>query len=170
MNIQFEDLGPVQDKADADRKRDRFYVYILDTDYGHYIGHTATPRLRYAQHTNNQCPSTAFSNPKTAWLSHPQKTRAEAAGFEATLKALRDSRHKRFAEITGFAPQPMLAWKCRQREIQRREAQSMVVEKEDRNRPNEVEITPEFNLARAGLVGRAVRIFAYMGMSLIVKK
>ena len=170
MNIQLENLGPAQDRADADRKRDKFYVYILDTDYGHYIGHTVSPRLRYTQHTTNQCRSTAFSNPKKAWLSHPKKSRAEAMGFEATLKSLRDSRHKRFAEITGFPPKPMLEWKHRQREIERRSAKSRVVETQEPNRPDKVEFMPQFDLARGALPARALRALAYSAMSLVVKK
>lgn len=170
MKLQLEKLGPAQDKADADRKRDKFYVYILDTDYGHYIGHTVAPRLRYAQHTSNQCHSTAFSNPKKLWLSHPQKSRAEAMGFEATLKSLRDTRHKRFAEITGVFPKPMLAWKHRQREIERRSARSRVVKPQAPNRPDKVEFTPQFDLAQGALPARALRVLAYSAMSLIVRK
>ena len=101
-----EDLGRDQDRRDAAIPNRRFYVYVLDTDYGHYVGHTSHIGRRLEEHQDGQVPSTAGGNPKLAWRSGPRHTRKDAAGFEAAMKSLRDQRARRFEEITGLEPVP----------------------------------------------------------------
>ena len=101
-----EDLGSEQDRRDAAIPNRRYYVYVLDTDYGHYVGHTAHVGRRFREHQDGETESTAGSNPELAWTSGPLKTRADAARFEAAMKALRDKRARRFEEITGLEPVP----------------------------------------------------------------
>ena len=104
-----EDLGHEQDRRDAAIPNRRYYVYVLETDYGHYVGHTAHVGRRLREHEDGETPSTAGSNPKLAWTSGPLKTRADAARFEAAMKALRDQGAPRFEEITGLEPVPFEA-------------------------------------------------------------
>ena len=104
-----EDLGSEQDRRDAAIPNRRYYVYVLDTDYGHYVGHTAHVGRRFREHQDGETESTAGSNPELAWTSGPLKTRADAARFEAAMKALRDKRARRFEEITGLEPRPLRA-------------------------------------------------------------
>ena len=101
-----EDLGGEQDRRDAAVAGRRFYVYVLETDRGHYVGHSARVRARAREHADGHSASTAGTNPELAWTSWPLETRAEAARFEAAMKALRDQRAERFREITGLAPEP----------------------------------------------------------------
>ena len=101
-----EHLGG-QAKRDAKLGRSKFYVYLLDTDYGHYVGHTANVRARVKAHTDNKVKSTAGGDPKLLWKSSPFPTREDAAGFEAALKSLRDQSSERFQEITGHDPIPL---------------------------------------------------------------
>ena len=96
-----------QAKRDAKLGRNKFYVYLLDTDYGHYVGHTANVRSRVKAHTDNKVKSTAGGDPKLLWNSSPFSTREDAAGFEAALKSLRDQSSERFQEYTGHAPVPL---------------------------------------------------------------
>ncbi len=99
-----EDLGPEQDRRDAAVPNRRYYVYVLDTEFGHYVGHTFHVRRRLREHQGGEVPSTAGSNPMLAWSSGPLRTRSDAARFEAALKSLRDQRARRFHEITGQEP------------------------------------------------------------------
>ena len=101
-----EDLGYEQDRRDAAVPNRRYYVYVLDTDYGHYVGHTSHVGRRFREHQDGETESTAGSNPELAWTSGPLSTRADAARFEAAMKALRDKRARRFEEITGLEPIP----------------------------------------------------------------
>ena len=101
-----EDLGPEQDRRDAAFPNRRFYVYVLHTDYGHYVGHTARVEERLREHLDGESASTAGGNPYRVWLSGPFMTRREAASFEAALKSLRDQRAAGFREITGLDPIP----------------------------------------------------------------
>jgi len=101
-----EDLGYEQDLRDAADPNRRFFVYVLDTDYGHYVGHTAHVGRRFREHQAGETPSTAGGDPELAWTSGPLQTRADAARFEAALKSLRDQQAHRFQEITGLEPLP----------------------------------------------------------------
>ncbi len=102
-----EDLGRAQARRDAADPARRFYVYVLVTDYGHYVGHTAHVGRRLRQHRDGAVASTAGGNPSLAWTSGPRATRRDAARFEAAMKSLRDRRSPRFGEITGVAPVPL---------------------------------------------------------------
>ena len=104
-----EQLGPEQDARDAQDPGRRFYVYVLATDYGHYVGHSARPRARFREHLTDPGSPVADGNPQLIWISRPLNTRNEAAGFEAAMKSLRQRRAKRFAEIVGAEPQPFRA-------------------------------------------------------------
>ncbi len=96
-----------QAKRDAKLGRKKFFVYLLDTDYGHYVGHSANVRARVKAHTDNKVKSTAGGDPKLLWTSSPFSTREDAAGFEAALKSWRDQSSERFQEITGHDPIPL---------------------------------------------------------------
>ncbi len=104
-----EDLGPEQARRDAAIPNRRFYVYVLQTDYGHYVGHTARLEARLREHRDGESASTAGGNPRRAWVSAPFSRRHEAASFEAALKSLRDQRAPRFTEITGLEPLPFVS-------------------------------------------------------------
>lgn len=95
-----------QAERDAEFGYNEFYVYVLHTDYGHYVGHTANVRARLAAHKANKVQSTAGGNPELLWTSYPLDSRKEAAQFEAALKSLRDQSAERFHEITGCEPIP----------------------------------------------------------------
>ncbi|MDE2933066.1 MAG: hypothetical protein OXS47_04245 [Chloroflexota bacterium] len=101
-----EDLGYEQDLRDAADPNRRFFVYVLDTDYGHYVGHTAHIGRRLREHQDGETESTAGGNPRLAWRSGPMETRDAAASFEAALKSLRDQQSPRFGEYTGLRPIP----------------------------------------------------------------
>lgn len=103
-----EDLGAEQDRRDATVPGRRYYVYVMETSRGHYVGHSARVSVRAREHAEGSSPSTAGANPKLAWTSGPLKTRAAAARFEAAMKALRDQRADRFHEITGLLPEPFV--------------------------------------------------------------
>ena len=94
-----EDLGYEQDLRDAADPNRRYYVYVLDTDFGHYVGHTAHVGRRLREHQDGATASTTGGNPTLAWRSGPLETREAAASFEAALKSLRDQRSPRFHEI-----------------------------------------------------------------------
>ncbi|MBC6443165.1 MAG: hypothetical protein GDA53_08610 [Rhodobacteraceae bacterium] len=95
-----------QDDRDARYENRRYFVYVLETTSGHYVGHTYSVRNRVARHKRGQTRSTAGTAPELAWTSRPFGNRAEAARFEAALKSLRDQKHPRFHEITDLEPQP----------------------------------------------------------------
>ena len=96
------------EERDAELGRTNFYVYVLATGYGHYVGHTANVRARLGAHVGDRVESTSGGEPKLLWTSYPFSTRREAAEFEAAMKSLRDQRSKRFHEITGFEPVPFV--------------------------------------------------------------
>lgn len=95
-----------QEARDRELGRSEFYVYVLGTGYGHYVGHTANVQARLGAHASDEVESTAGGEPQLLWKSYPFRSRREAARFEAALKSLRDQRSDRFREITGFAPIP----------------------------------------------------------------
>ena len=94
-----------QAERDAQLGRTTFYVYVLGTDYGHYVGHTWNVRNRVAEHQQDEVPSTAGGDPVLLWQSRAFQTREDAAGFEAALKSWRDSGSPRFRETTGHEPE-----------------------------------------------------------------
>lgn len=95
-----------QEERDAQLGRTEFYVYVLDTAYGHYVGHTWNVRSRVRQHVAGQVPSTAGGAPLLIWQSASFSTRGEAARFEAALKSLRDQQSPRYREIVGLEAVP----------------------------------------------------------------
>ena len=101
-----EDLGREQDERDAAISGRKYFVYVLNTDYGHYVGHTGNLKARIRAHQKGEVPSTAGGHPKRVWTSSKFSTRADAASFEAALKNLRDQRSPRFRELTGLNPIP----------------------------------------------------------------
>ena len=102
-----ENLGARQAARDrAAGPSRRYYVYVLETDCGHYVGHTARPQARLWEHRTGQSWSTAGTNPRRIWQSRPFRTRDEAAHMEAALKTMRDQRVNRYQEIVGHEPIP----------------------------------------------------------------
>lgn len=99
---------PGQADRDSALGRTRFYVYVLETRAGHYVGHTWNVRSRVRQHVAGAVPSTAGLSPRLLWQSGPLSTREEAARFEAALKSMRDQKRTRYAEIVGFDPVPFV--------------------------------------------------------------
>ncbi|MYC33899.1 MAG: hypothetical protein F4X64_12095 [Chloroflexi bacterium] len=98
-----------QAQRDAQLGRSEFYVYVLDTDFGDYVGHTWHVGRRLKQHQAGQVKSTAGSSPTLLWVSRPFATREDSARFEASLKSLRDQHANRYAEIVGHEAVPFIA-------------------------------------------------------------
>ena len=103
-----EDLGPDQDQRDIAIPGRRFFVYVLDTDSGHYVGHTARLNARMREHRGGEVASTAGTNPMLAWQSGPMARRGDAARFEAALKSWLDSGSSMFEETTRLRPKKFL--------------------------------------------------------------
>ncbi len=95
----------VFENSDAQHNRP-FYVYILETDYGHYVGHTGNIEARIRTHLANGSPQTASGYLTKVWQSSPFKTREAAAHYEAVLKCWRDKRDYQFEEKTKMKPKP----------------------------------------------------------------
>ena len=109
-----EDLGRAQRAHDQRYGRNEFWVYILETDYGHYIGHTADYEDRLARHNAGLVRSTAGGNPGRAWVrKKPFRTRNKAARYEAMLKSWRDFCLERFKAKTGLDADPWRGWDAR---------------------------------------------------------
>ena len=106
-----EDLGPEQDAREAAIPGRKFYVYVLETDFGHYVGHTARLRQRINEHIRGDESATKGSNPRLAWKSRPLTTRSDAQDFEAALKSLCEQRSDRLKEIAGLEPEPFIRYK-----------------------------------------------------------
>lgn len=94
-----------QADRDAQLGRTAFYVYVLGTDYGHYVGHTWNVGNRIRQHQRGEVASTAGGDPRLLWRSEVFSTREDAAGFEAALKSWRDQGSPRFRETVGVSPE-----------------------------------------------------------------
>ena len=102
-----ERLGWRQSLADEVRDRDAFYVYVLDTDSGIYVGHTADFEERMLRHLEGRVSSTRFSVIRRGYCNAISfGSREEAAEYEAYLKNLRDSLDERFYEEVGLPPLP----------------------------------------------------------------
>ena len=97
-----------QAERDAQLGRSEFYVYVLDTDFGDYVGHSWHVGNRLKQHQAGQVKSTAGGSPTLLWVSRPFTTREDAARFEASLKSLRDQRADRYREIVGHDAEPFV--------------------------------------------------------------
>ncbi len=108
LNHTRHDLGRIAAQAECDTQlgRTRFYVYVLATDYEHYVGHTWDVGSRVRQYPAGRVGSTRGGRPVLLWQSRPFATREDAARFETSLKSLRDGRSGRFAEIAGVAAAP----------------------------------------------------------------
>ena len=107
-NWHDQEVLPDLEQQDTELGRNEFYVYILDTTYGHYVGHTSNINARLRDHLNDGTPSTASGNPRKIWTSRRYYTRADAARREAQLKSLRDNERPLYQEITGLHPVPFL--------------------------------------------------------------
>lgn len=83
-------------------------MYVLETELGHYIGHTGRLEQRLEDHIYVHLRSTTGADPRPLWISMPMDGRNDAARFEAAMKSYRDSRAPRYREITGHAPVPWL--------------------------------------------------------------
>lgn len=97
---------------DAQRKHwgGAFFVYVLDTNNGYYVGHSHNPRKRLKEHQAGECYSTAGLDPQILWVSAPLNTREEACSFEAAMKAMMDKGDPRFYEIIADRrPAPIAA-------------------------------------------------------------
>lgn len=109
-----EDLGPEQDARDRAYGRRNFWVYVLTSDYGHYVGHTSNPWNRLPQHYADEVPSTAGGNADLAWITEvPLRSREDAKRYEAALKSWRNSESVEFTEHTGLVPVPWRGWSAR---------------------------------------------------------
>ena len=95
-----------QEARDRELGRTAFFVYVLATHYGHYVGHTSNVNARVRWHQANEVPSTSGGNPALMWRSRPLHSREDAARFEAAMKSWRDSGSPRYRETTGFDPIP----------------------------------------------------------------
>ena len=98
---------PEAEENDARLGRDKFHVYVLGTDRGHYVGHTHDVDRRVRQHQEGRVRSTAGRNPTLLWHSaDPYPTRQEAAFQEAILKTCQNHRPEQFRDLVGFDPLP----------------------------------------------------------------
>ena len=87
---------------------EQYYVYVLDTDKGTYVGHTRYLVKRVRKHSSNQVRSTVRKRSKIVWRSLAFKSRRDADNAERVLKTLRDMGHEDFFKITGVRPEPWL--------------------------------------------------------------
>ncbi len=101
-----ENLGPEQDERDAAIRGRKYFVYVLHTDYGYYVGHSGRLKGRMREHEDGGVSSTAGANPERIWTSRPLATRKEAAAFEAALRSLNNQASPQFTEYTGRKPMP----------------------------------------------------------------
>ena len=100
-----EDLGPEQDARDEAYGRTEFWVYVLTTDYGHYVGHTSNPWDRLPRHYGDEVESTAGGNADLAWITELSlRTREDATRYEAALKSWRIPRVLSSLSIQGWFP------------------------------------------------------------------
>lgn len=98
------EISDEQDDRDRERNRSEFYVYVLLTNHGHYIGHTGRFEQRMREHFTKDIPATAGR--RLRWVSEKFGTRLEAAHYEAYLKNLRDNRRPEYKQITNLRPRP----------------------------------------------------------------
>ena len=65
-----------------DSPNHRYYVYVLETDRGWYVGHTGNLARRLREHRDGRSISTANANPQLAWKSEPLRSRRYADAAE----------------------------------------------------------------------------------------
>ena len=97
---------PGQAARDHKLGRHEFYVYVLETHYGHYVGHTGRFQDRMRDHQRGKVKSTSGGGPILAWQSRRLGSRKDALRLEAQLKSLRQRRGARYTEITGLGAIP----------------------------------------------------------------
>lgn len=85
-----------------------YWVYVLDTDLGTYVGQTNNIERRPAEHDQGRVRSTVGANPSLIWHSQPLRSRKTADNYERVLKTLRDMAHEDFHAITGVHSEPFL--------------------------------------------------------------
>ena len=93
---------PDAHEMDAELGRNEFYVYVLRTDFGHYVGHTCDVTRRINEHQNGGVQSTAGSNPELVWTSKKLSTRDQAIGLEARLKKYQEWYPERYQREVGL--------------------------------------------------------------------
>lgn len=96
---------PGQAERDDQQERRKFFVYVLHTDCGHYIGHTADVEQRLHAHQAGSVVSTAGRHPVLI-KKLEYNTRDEAAHMESVLKTLRDARSPAYEPWVGHEPLP----------------------------------------------------------------
>ena len=94
-----------QAERDANQERCKFFVYVLHTDCGHYVGHTADVEQRLHAHQAGSVVSTAGRHPVLI-KKLEYDTRDEAAHMESVLKTLRDARSSAYEQWVGHEPLP----------------------------------------------------------------
>ena len=105
-----ERLGWRQALSDEMRGRREFFVYVLDTDSGLYVRHTADWDERLLRHVEGRVNSTMFSVIRRGYVyERAFETREEAAEAEAYLKNLRVSLDVRFYDVVGLPPIPFVS-------------------------------------------------------------
>ena len=87
-----------------DSRSSLFWVYVLKTERGSYVGHTNNVPRRVEEHQTGRSASTRGSHPTLQWQSQPIKTRRQADSLERVLKSLRDINHSDFEKLTGHTP------------------------------------------------------------------
>ena len=103
---------PRWDREDARSPERKFFVYVLSTKYGHYVGHTGNLTKRMDDHRQGKVQSTYGSRPRLIWNSRPFPSRDVAAEFERALKFLRDRRDPEYRALIGRNPVPWRgAWR-----------------------------------------------------------
>ena len=101
--------------ADAQDPNRRFFVYLLDTSYGTYVGHSHDVQKRLREHKSGRSVSTRGGKPVFLWSSEAFNTREEVLLFETRLKDLRDTQNPEFVAITGVQPIPFDTPRLRKR-------------------------------------------------------
>ena len=105
---------PRWDRKDAQLPGKEFFVYVLSTRYGHYVGHTGNLSRRLNDHKQGKVQSTYGSHPRLIWKSKPFRSREAATKFELALKVLRDKRDGEYRTLIKANPFPWRgAWRTR---------------------------------------------------------
>ena len=98
--------NPQWDRTDGYLPGKEFFVYILHTRYGHYVGHTGNLSQRLHDHTTGKVQSTYGGHPRLIWKSRPLRSRDYAAKIERGLKLLRDQRDAQYTKLINVKPVP----------------------------------------------------------------